>query len=93
MINNVNREKKGQIYYICPIEYLIGKNSKSILKTLTFHNFVAEFKGFYHHARNMERSFEEISFGWLRNSTITMQVAIPFTKLAVREMFVSPIAD
>lgn len=56
-------------------------------------NFVAQHERVDEHARNVEWTFKEVAFGGLSHRAITMQVAIPFAKLWVGQVFVGPIVN
>ena len=58
-----------------------------------FKNFVAQQERVDQHARNVERTLKEVSFGGLSHRAITMQVAIPLAKLWVGQVFVCPIVN
>ena len=55
-----------------------------------FENFVAQHERVDEHARNVERTFKQVSFGRLGHRAIAMQVAIPLAKLWVGQVFVGP---
>ncbi len=52
--------------------------------------FFADGAALDHHSGNVERALEEVSFGWLCNSAVPVEIAEPFSKFPIREMIISP---
>lgn len=58
-----------------------------------FQNFLTEHVTLDHHPGNVERAFEEISFGGLCDGPVTVEITIPLRIIGVGEMGIGPFAD